>query len=96
MPVEPSRGEGFGVCRSVCRYLVEASDTDESVGCFDESSDIGGCDPLPADGRQVLVGRLTGDGTCLSDVDRHFVLTRLGKQVADRWHADAFQGVAHA
>ena len=73
---------------------IAASDTDEPVGRFDESSDIGWCDPLPADGRQVFVSRLTGDGACLSNVDGHFVLPRLREQVADRWYPDTFQVLA--
>ena len=75
--------------------FVEASDADEPVGVLDEPSDIGWCDPLSADRRQVLVGRLTGDRTSLSNVDRQVVLLRLGEQVAHGWHADALQAFAH-
>ena len=76
--------------------FVEASDADEPVGGLDEPRNIRWCDPLPSDRRQVLVGRLTGDRTSLSNVDGQVVLLRLGEQVADGWHADALQAVAHA
>lgn len=76
--------------------FFEVSDGDEPVGGLDEPSDIGWCDPLPADRGQVFVGRLTGDRTSLSNIDGQVVLPRFGEQVADRWHPDALQAVAHA
>jgi Glyoxalase-like domain len=78
------------------RRVFEASDADEPVGGLDKPSDIGRCDPLPADRRQVFVGRLTGDRTRLSDVDGQVVLPRLGEQLASWWHTDADKAVAHA
>ena len=74
---------------------LKASDADEAVGGLDEPSNIGWSDPLSADRRQVFVGRLTGDRTSLSNVDRQVVLLSLGEQVAHGWHADALQAVAH-
>ena len=53
------------------------SDADKSVGGLDQPSDIGWSDPLPADRCQVVVGRLTGDRTPLSNVDRQVVLCAL-------------------
>ena len=72
----------------------ETSEADEAVGGLNEPSNIRWCDPLPADRQQVLVGRLTGDRTPLSNVDRHVVLLRLGEQLAHGWHADTLQAVA--
>ena len=76
--------------------FFEASDADQPVGSLDEPSDIGWCDPLPADRRQIFIGRLTGDRTALSNVDGQVVLQRLGEQVAHGWHADPLQAFAHA
>src|SRR5918994_1083055 len=81
---------------TVERGSVEASEAHDPVGGLDEPSHIGRSDPPPADRRQVGLGRLTGDGTSLSNVDRDVVLSRLGEQVADGWHADALQRVPHA
>ena len=57
--------------------------------------DIGWCDPLPTDCRQVVLGRPTGDRAPLSNVDRQIVLMRFREQLAHGWHADTLQGVAH-
>jgi hypothetical protein len=74
---------------------VRTSDADEAVGGLDEPSNIRWCHPLSADRRQVLVGRLTGDRTPLSNVDRHVVLLRLDEQLAHGRHADTLQAVTH-
>ena len=76
--------------------FFETSDADEPVGGLDQPRDIGWRDPLSADRHQVFVGRLTGDRTSFSNVDGQVVLSCLGQQVADGWHADALQAVAHA
>ena len=70
-----------------------SSDADEAVGGLDEPSDIGWCDPLAADRHQVFVGRVTGNRTAPSNVDRHVVLLRLREQLAHGWHADTLQAV---
>jgi hypothetical protein len=75
--------------------FFEASDADEPVSGLDEPSDIGRRDRLTADRHQVLVGRLTGDRTSSSNVDGQVVLSCLGQKVADGWHPDALQAVAH-
>jgi hypothetical protein len=63
--------------------------TDDAIRIFDQPSDIGWSYPDAPEGRQVLIGRPTGDGTGLSDVDRHLVLPGFGEQVPDRRHAYA-------
>lgn len=45
--------------------------------------------PAPTELREILVGRPTGDGASLSDVNRNGVVPELCNQLAHRWHADA-------
>jgi hypothetical protein len=70
------------------------SDAYEAIRFLDETGDVRWAHPLAAEHREVLVGRPTGDGASLSDVDRYVVLPGFGEKVPDRWDANALEAFA--
>lgn len=98
LPGSPSNGRAGVARRPPAQFRAtcqDASQADEAIRFFDETSDIRWSHPLASERRQVIVSRPTGDSASLSDVHRHFVLPGLGEQVAKRWHAKALDSFAN-
>ena len=67
-----------------------ASEREDLIRLSAELGRVRGSGPARIELRELLVGRPTGDGTSLSDVNRNGVIPELCDQLAHRRHADAF------
>jgi hypothetical protein len=65
----------------------------DAVVLLEQAGDVGRRDPSTAQPAQVGVGRPTGDGATLSDVDRDLVVAELREQLAERRDADTLDAV---
>ena len=84
----PFADEWLGVgCDQEQRHTL---DSDDAVVLRDHPSELGRSEPARVQPLQVCVGRPTGDGATLSDVDRNAVVDELLQQLLQRRNADTF------
>jgi hypothetical protein len=67
--------------------------TDDAVVVRGHPGELGRGQPPRVEPFEVCVGRPTGDGTTLSDVNRNVVLAKLCEELARGWDADALDAV---
>ena len=84
----PFADEWLGVgCDQEQRHTL---DSDDAVVLRDHPGELGRSEPARVQPLQVCVGRPTGDGAALSDVDRNAVVDELLQQLLQRRNADTF------
>ena len=70
-------------------------EADDPVSAGDECGHVRRSRPRPVQCGEVVVGRPTGNGTTLSNVNEHRSFHRFRDEVAQRWQPDPFDAIAH-